>query len=332
MKKLLIIMLILIALGGSVLAAGYYWLTGIYAQQASTNPQTIVVDIPAGIGGKEIAQRLEAQAVIPHASAFRALSLLNGLGKKFQAGEYAFTKGMTPLEIMQKLARGEVVQHQITIREGLTSAEIMALVTQNPVLADSGERIAIAEGEFLPETYRFTKGTSRQQLLQRMQKAQQDLLAELWPERDTGLPLTTPQEALILASIIEKETGITSERTEVAAVYINRLKIGMPLQADPTVAYGIHGNETNPPPLTLADLKTPHPYNTYLNKGLPPTPICNAGRDAIYAALHPAESKNIYFVATGNGGHRFAKTLDQHNENVKLYRAHQRSQLSVSVP
>jgi UPF0755 protein len=284
------------------------------------------VIIEPGTGGQKIARLLETSHVAQHPDAFRMLSLLTGNASQFKAGEYQFASGMTPLQIMQKLVKGEVVQHQITFREGLTVAEVMAVLNQDLVLRDEGVITPPAEGALLPESYHFVRGTTRAELVSRMLKAQQALLNKLWPERAEGLPFTTPEEAITLASIIEKETGVADERERVAAVYVNRLKVGMPLQADPTVSYGLHGGQSNAPALTLADLKAAHPYNTYVIKGLPPGPICNPGEKSLYAALHPLATKELFFVATGTGGHYFAETLAQHNENVQRYRAWQKTQ------
>lgn len=333
MKKALAALVILIVLGAAALGGGYYWLTEIYAnrpviimpQRGTVSADPIVI-IEPGTGGQKIAQMLEGSRVIRFSKAFRALSLLTGKASRFKAGEYQFASGMTPLQVMEKLVKGDVVQHRITFREGLTVAEIMATLNQDPVLRDEGVTPPPAEGTLLPESYHFVRGTTRAELLSRMLKAQQAVLNRLWPERAEGLPFTTPQEALTLASIIEKETGVADERERVAAVYINRLKIGMPLQADPTVSYGLHGGQSNAPALTLADLKTEHSYNTYMVKGLPPGPICNPGEKSIHAALHPAQTKDLFFVATGTGGHYFAETLEQHNENVKKYRLWQKTQ------
>lgn len=326
LKKFLIAVFCFSLLVLAAIAGGYYWLTTGYAHQPSLLAENKIVVIAPGTGGKAIAETLEKEQVISHPPLFRLLSLLNGLGPRFQAGEYDFAAASTPLQVMQKLVSGEVVQHQITLPEGLTTAEIISLLSHNTILDKSTLAPSPAEGSLLPETYHFTRGTTQSDILKRMQQAQVQAIQKLWPERDAGLPYTTPQEAVIMASIIEKETGVAAERTHVAAVYINRLKIGMPLQADPTVSYALHGGQTDAPPLTLADLKQAHPYNTYMNKGLPPGPICNPGKDSLYAALHPVSVKDLYFVATGEGGHYFAETLTGHQENVKRYRAIQKQE------
>lgn len=243
--------------------------------------------------------------------------------RTLKAGEYEFAAGSSPAQIIAKIVRGEVVIHKLTIPEGWNSWQVRA-----QMLADlrlTGDLPAmIPEGSILPDTVHFTRGESRAQILTRMQKAQTELLAQLWPSRADNLPLQTPEAALILASLVEKETGQPDERALVAGVFINRLRLGMKLQSDPTVVYAIElarGGITLTQALTRADLQTDNAYNSYTREGLPPTAICNPGRKAIEAALHPATTDALYFVASGNGGHRFATTLIEHEKNVADYRA-----------
>ena len=191
--------------------------------------------------------------------------------------------------------------------------EVLTLLKEEPLLEGevSGD---IPEGSLLPQTYHFTYGDQRSTLIDRMRSGMTQTMGELWDKRKPGLPFETQQQALTLASIVEKETGIDSERPRVAAVFINRLRKGMRLQTDPTVAYGLEKTGAASHTLTLADLRTPTPYNTYLIDGLPPTPIANPGRAAIEAVLNPADTNDLYFVATGTGGHNFSATLEQHNK------------------
>jgi len=221
---------------------------------------------------------------------------------------------------MEELVAGEVVVHRLTLPEGLSSAEIVALVGAAPALA--GEIVeSVPEGSLLPETYHYVYGDDRAELIARMQTAMEAALDELWPARAEGLPFSTPEEAVVLASIVEKETGVTGERALVAGVFVNRLRIDMLLQSDPTVAYAIsRGGIVLDRPLRRFDLEVDDPYNTYRHRGLPPGPIANPGRAALEAALHPAETGAYYFVADGTGGHAFAATLDEHNVNVRRYR------------
>lgn len=325
MKKIVLFLLLLILAGLAGVGGFYYWLTHHYANSSGSLAQEQVVIIAPGTSGIQITQLLQEKGIIEGAVAFRLLSLLEGKAPRFQAGEYAFSPGITPLGVMDKLAKGEVVRYQITIPEGKTSAEIIEILSGNSVLQGTIPSLP-AEGSLLPETYDFTRGTLRSDLISRMTQAQRELLDKIWPQRDPNLPFVTPAEAITLASIVEKETGLPDERRRIAAVYINRLKIGMPLQADPTVAYGRYGGQYADKALTVEDLKTDTPYNTYIHKNLPPGPICHPGKEAIKATLHPLATKEIYFVATGDGGHRFAETLEQHTANVREYRKWQASE------
>jgi UPF0755 protein len=221
---------------------------------------------------------------------------------------------------MDVLRAGKPFTRRLTLPEGLTSAEAVVLINGAEALdGDAGE--TPVEGSLLPETYHYVRGDLRTELVRRMQRSLDETIDELWPRRAEDLPLADKREAIILASIVEKETGIPEERPRVASVFVNRLRAGMRLQSDPTVAYGISGG-SGPlgRALTRQDLQTPSPYNTYLNDGLPPGPISNPGRAAIEAVLNPADTKFLYFVASGNGGHAFAKTLEEHNRNVEQWR------------
>ena len=227
---------------------------------------------------------------------------------------------------MEILRSGETVVRRLTIPEGLTSQEIVAVVASAEGLR--GDLVATpGEGSLLPETYHYSWNDERGQLIERMAAAQQELLDELWANRDPDLPLASPEEALILASIVEKETAVDGERALVASVFFNRLKRSMRLQSDPTVVYGItQGQGPLGRALTRADLNAPSAYNTYLIDGLPPGPIANAGRAALVAVFHPASTSYLYFVADGSGGHAFAETLEEHNQNVAKWRKLQRQQ------
>ncbi len=319
MKRILAILVSIFVIVAAAAVGGYYWLTSIYANEPIQFANEKIIEIPAGASGQQIATLLESNAVIRHGKAFRLLSVLEKQNMHFQAGEYLFGSGITPFGVMEKLVKGVVIRRKITIPEGKTSAEIVALLTADERLTGEIKTLP-AEGSLLPETYDFTKGTERQEMVVRMQDAQQKVMSELWELRQLYLPFTTSQEAMTLASIIEKETGKPEERPRIAGVYVNRLRKGMLLQADPTVAYGVYGGQYADKALTLKDLKTDTPYNTYTRKGLPPTPICNVGKAAIAAALQPMVTDELYFVATGDGGHRFSKTLVNHNSAVADYR------------
>jgi UPF0755 protein len=257
--------------------------------------------------------------VLPAPWAIAVPVLFSKQYRNFKAGEYAFTASMTPEQVLSQIARGDVVVHKITIPEGFTSAQVAASLLAESLL--SGDLPpAMIEGRLFPNTYHFQRGETRAAVVARMTQAMDEALARLWPARSADLPITTQQEALTLASIVEKETSLAAERTMVAGVYINRLRKGMKLQADPTVVYGIDTKGVMDRPLTLADLNRDTPYNTYTRLGLPPSPICNPGAASIEAVLHPAVTDALYFVATGTGGHNFAATNAEHQKNVAAYR------------
>lgn len=279
------------------------------------------VMIESGTGFTGIAAQLKAEGVVEHPLLFKSMVALNGAAGQFKAGEYAFPARITPKQVMDMLVKGEVMVHSITIPEGWTVTQIVDLLSQDARL--TGDIAAnIPEGSLLPNTYHINRGDSRDSVVTRMREAMEEALAKAWAERADALPLQNPQEALILASIVEKETGVDGERAHVASVFINRLNIGMKLQSDPTTIYGIEiVSGPMERALTRKDLQKPTPYNTYTIDRLPPTPIANPGLDAIKATLNPLKTKDFYFVATGTGGHHFARTLQEHNANVAKYRA-----------
>jgi len=268
----------------------------------------------------DIAASLKENKVIRHPLVFEALMLATGQYFRVKAGEYAFPAHISEQDVAMMLATGKTVIHHFTVPEGLMTLEILDMLKKNDLL--TGEiTYDVKEGELLPETYNFSRGDKRNDLIDRMRHAMKKTLEEAWAGRADSLPLKTPQQALILASIVEKETGLVTERQRVASVYINRLNKGMLLQADPTTAYAVTGGkEKLTRPLTRDDLNLKSPYNTYQSPGLPPGPIDNPGKAAIIAALHPLLSDDLYFVATGNGGHNFARTPEEHAKNVQKYR------------
>lgn len=308
----------------AVVAGGFwFYLQQQYQAPGPLEDETIVI-VPRGAGLAEIAGDLADAGVITNAAIFRLGVRLFGDARALQAGEYAFSYGMSMKEVAEIIASGRTVVHRLTVPEGLTSVEVVALLEAAEPLA--GEITAVPpDGTLLPETYHFHRGDSREGVLERMRQSMDDALAELWPARQENLPLDSPEEALVLASIVEKETGVDSERALVAGVFVNRLRKGMPLQSDPTVVYGItEGKAPLGRALTRKDLAAPTPYNTYQIAGLPPGPIANPGRAALEAVLQPAETEYFYFVAAGDGGHAFARTLDEHNANVAKWRRHLR--------
>ena len=272
---------------------------------------------------KELAHQLETAGVIRKAWMAEIEARRAKQARALKPGEYRFDAGISLQLALSKIVRREVVAHFITIPEGLVIAEIVKLVAAAEVL--QGEPPAdLRDGDLLPETYRYEWGDTRADLIARMKQAREFALAELWTKRAADLPLKTPAEALILASIIEKETGVAIERSRVGAVFVNRLRKGMRLQSDPTTAYGI-APEGLARPLTRADLEQATPFNTYTIDALPPAPICNPGRAAMAAAMNPAATTDLYFVADGSGGHAFAETLEAHNRNVASWRRLQRA-------
>lgn len=317
MKKLFRIFLILVLLAAG--AVGY----SVYRYNTPMPyAGTATVFIPLGSGTKGTLQRLHLTGVIPAPKLILLPMLMSVDYKALKAGEYEFAVGMTPRQIIEKVISGDVIIHKVTIPEGFTSYQVRRALLEEPLLTDALPP-TILEGSVLPDTVHFQRGEARSDVLGRMQRAGSETLAELWDKRAEGLPYTTPTEALIMASIVERETGEVDERALVAGVFVNRLRKGMLLQTDPSVIYGIEVQQGGKPLerlLTTNDLKRDTPYNTYTRAGLPPTPICNPGRKAIEAALNPASTNYLYFVATGNGGHRFAETLKEHEANVVEYR------------
>ncbi|MGF1629547.1 MAG: endolytic transglycosylase MltG [Kiloniellaceae bacterium] len=324
MRRLGIIAAVVVAFVAVV--AGGLW---FYLQQQfeATGPlqQEAVVIVPRGAGLVAIADDLAAAGVISDPDIFAFGVRLFADARALKAGEYAFAPGSSMKEAAELLASGRTVVHRLTVPEGLTSVEVVALLLAAEPL--TGEIATVpADGALLPETYHFHRGDDRDAVLDRMRQSMSEALAAAWQQRAENLPLQSPEEALILASIVEKETGVDSERALVAGVFVNRLRKGMLLQSDPTVVYGITGGKAPlGRSLTRQDLADPTPYNTYQIGGLPPGPIANPGRAALEAAVNPATTEYLYFVAAGDGGHAFARTLAEHNQNVAKWRRHLRS-------
>lgn len=275
--------------------------------------------IEKGAGSRRVAEQLAEAGVISHPLLFRLAARVSGLDKDLKAGEYVFLPGISMREVLAIISRGEVHYRRLTLPEGLTTARMLELIRAEPNLA--GEiTIAAEEGELLPETYSYVKGDSRDSIVRRARLAMEKTLEEAWRQNRRKV-LKNRRQLLTLASIIEKETGVPEERADVAAVFINRLETGMKLQTDPTVIYALtEGKKDLGRPLYRKDLSVESPYNTYKYYGLPPGPICNPGREAIFAAVHPSDADYLYFVASGMGGHRFARSLKEHNRNVSLYK------------
>lgn len=266
-----------------------------------------------------VARQAADIGVVKSSLHFKAAIRLMGLEKKLYSGEYEVVPGEKLSHILARIADREVYRRRLVIPEGLSVAEIMPLLEDAYGLDPAGLRPPV-EGSLLPDTYFYERGDTAVSLLGRMKQAMSESLLAAWETRDPDLPFTSVEEALVMASIVEKETAVASERPLVAAVFINRLRRGMRLQSDPTVIYGISGGVPLDRPLSRADLRAKTPYNTYRIGGLPPTPIANPGREAIQAVMNPAAVPYLYFVADGTGGHAFASTLEEHNRNVARWR------------
>jgi len=279
-----------------------------------------VVLIPRNTGTSEIADILKREGVIDHPLLFEAYALVNRQRGQLKAGEFLFKAGASISEAIDTLVQGKAILHSITIPEGLTSEQIVARLYENEIL--SGDITETPrEGALLPDTYKFERGTTRQQIINNMQAAQRQALNQIWQRRSPDLPVKTPQEMVILASVVEKETGRADERPRVAGVFINRLMKRMKLQSDPTIVYGLVGGKgTLGRGILRSEIETATPYNTYVIEGLPPGPIANPGRAALEAVANPSRTKDLYFVADGSGGHAFAETYEQHQRNVARWR------------
>jgi UPF0755 protein len=325
-NKLIGLTLILLSFG-----SGWVWMDYQTALNApAVKAEKAYVEIDKGDSLNVIADKLAAQNTAIKPIWFKVIAFQENSAKKLRTGEYELTRGMTIRNIIDLFVQGKTRQYTITFPEGWNFKEILQEIRENPnlehtldnipveqVMSQLGAEIKIPEGQFFPDTYFFEKHMSDISLLKRAYDKMQTVLLEEWRNRTEGLPFKTSYEALILASIIEKETGTESERPLIAGVFIRRLKNGMPLQTDPTVIYGMgdryRGN------IGYEDLKNATPYNTYMVKGLPPTPIAMPGRQAIHSVLHPDNSDTLYFVARGDGTHVFSSTLKEHNQAVNLY-------------
>ena len=305
----------LVAIAGLVWIWSVYWGPGPQAGEG----ETTTVILRSGAGVSEIGETLHEAGVIRSPDMFRAAASLSGADRRLRAGEYEIESRLSLAGVIDKLVSGEVVRHFVTLPEGRSSTQAWDILNAEDVL--TGEIPIPPEGSLLPETYEVTRGETRAEVVRRMQQAHDELLAELWAGRAANLPIETPEEAVILASIVEKETGLAEERPQVAAVFINRLRQGMRLESDPTIVYGVNGGRPLGRGIRRSELQRQTPYNTYLIDGLPPTPIANPGREALAAVLSPPETEYLFFVADGTGGHAFARTFDEHLRNVARWRA-----------
>ena len=306
------------------LAIAAYAAVNYKYERAQQGPaEQVAFTVPRGAGLSSIAQRLEKEEFIESASLFKIVTKFRGNEANFKAGEFYLSKDMSMSAVYDGLANGKAVLYPFTAAEGLTSAMITRSLDGVSSLEDDNPD-APAEGTLLPETYLLPRGMTQSQLLQKMAQAQKQLLDDAWEKRDMSIPVKTKEEAIILASVVEKETGIGMERGMVAGVFTNRLRKGMKLQSDPTIIYGITQGEPLGRRIRRSEIDRKTDWNTYQIPALPKTPICNPGTDAILAVLNPHETDALFFVADGTGGHAFAKTLKEHERNVSKWRKIQR--------
>ncbi len=310
----------------AALVAVYVGKRAFEAPGPSTKTSAFLVKPNTGMA--DIADQLERRGLISDARVFQVAVKAYGNDSSLKAGEYEIAPAASMHDIMDILTGGKSILYSLTVPEGLTVAQAWQRVAENEALSGDMPAAMPPEGSLAADTQRFQRGTPRQQVIDRMLADQKRLVENVWQGRAEGLPLASIDEFVTLASIVEKETGRDDERTLVASVFINRLNKGMRLQSDPTIIYGLFGGKGKPSdrPILQSDIDTPTPYNTYLIDGLPPTPIANPGRAALEAVANPSETNDLYFVADGTGGHVFAATLEEHNENVARYRAFQKKE------
>lgn len=303
------------------LVLGVLWGVACYVVNRSlplTNSE--ILELPQGSGTRALASYLDETGLFEYPLLVRLTVRYYGVGGKLKAGEYELKPGMSLKDLLDLLVSGKVILHRIHLPEGQTTAQLLEIIEKEPLLTGDVPS-DVPEGSLMPETYTFHKGEKRSSLVRNAQDAMQKALEQTWKNRTDALPFQNPQELLILASIIEKETGRSDERAKVSSVFINRLNRGMLLQTDPTVIYALtQGTANLDRLLTYQDLQVDNPYNTYKYAGLPPTPICNPSLASLEAAAHPENTPYLYFVANGKGGHNFSVTLEEHHRNVKKWR------------
>lgn len=312
----------------AICAGGYAW----YAKRSFENPGPNMADttfvVRPNSGVNAIAQSLEEKGLITNARFFRYGVAASGNDKALKVGEYAVPAHASMRDIMDAIVSGKSIMYSLTIPEGLTVDQAFQRIAASEDLSGDMPASMPEEGALAADTQRFTRGTPRTTIIDKMVADQKALVESIWATRKEGLPVKDINEFVTLASIVEKETGVASERPQVAAVFVNRLNKGMRLQSDPTILYGLFGGKGRPAdrPIYKSDIEKPTPYNTYTIDGLPPGPIANPGRASLEAVAHPAETNDLYFVADGTGGHVFAESLDEHNKNVAKWREYRRTQ------
>lgn len=331
---ILALFLALIVMGGLAGVGGYLFAQWEFkkAGPVTADAQPRVVMIDPGSSVQTIANKLVAAGAIGDDLPFRLAVRLEKASNKLRAGEYAVASGASVNDIIALLKSGKSILHPVTIPEGLTTGMILRKLQAETILTGDLPQVEPAEGVLLPDTYMVQRGETREAVIQRMITAQNEVMQSLWANRQPGLPIDTPQEALILASVVEKETGIAEERPKVAAVFVNRLKRGIRLESDPTIIYGLTKGEPLGRGLRKSELARENKWNTYQIDGLPPTPICNPGREALAAVLNPPPSEDLFFVADGSGGHVFAPTYAEHLRNVANWRKVEAAAATETAP
>lgn len=319
MKRLFVLLLVLGAIGAGL----FGWVQFTWTQAGSSASETVIL-IPPRTRAHDVGVMLQEKGAVPHWLLFEFGLRSRKLADKIKAGEYALPPHASMASIAGILVEGKSIQHRLTVAEGLTSDMIWKLVQSDKVLVGDAGPVP-PEGALLPETYLFTRGQTRAGLLNQMRQAQEKFLAARWAARAPDLPVKTMHEAVTLASIVEKETALPEERPHIASVFVNRLRIGMRLQTDPTIIYGITKGYPLGRGIRQSEIEAATPYNTYVITGLPPTPIANPGKDSLAAVLNPMDSKDLYFVANGRGGHVFSASMDAHARNVAALRNMERA-------
>ncbi len=306
---------LVVAVGGGIFAARMQF------DRASGLDQARPFTVPAGAGLGAIGDELQKEGLISNKWLFVAGVWMNRQQSALKAGEYLVPARASMHDIMDAMVSGRGILYAVTIPEGLTSQQIVERLRSEDILQGDVATVP-EEGTLLPETYKFTRGDTRDSVLARMQRERERVLEDIWAHRAPDLPIKTPEELVILASIVEKETALSDERSRIAAVFINRLRLNMRLQSDPTVIYGLFGGKGKPPgfKLSRADLESQNAYNTYVTNGLPKGPIANPGRASLDAVANPSRTRDLFFVADGTGGHAFAETYDEHLKNVAKWR------------
>jgi len=338
MRKLISLLLVLVLLVAGAAALTYRWAANIYTS-AGPLDEVVRVEVAPGASVRGVIRQLSNQGVVADPRAVALYLRAHNVRPNIKAGTYEFPARASPARIITMLEQGAVVLEQLTVVEGSTFADLRRALERHPavtktlkgkpdaqVMAIIGHANELPEGRFFPDTYRFAARTTDADILKLAYESMARVLAQAWEQRREGLPISTPYEALTLASIVEKETGLASERPRIAGVFTTRLRTGMRLQSDPTVIYGIGAKYDGD--IRTRDLSTDTPYNTYTRAGLPPTPIALPGRESVMAVVRPHETGDIFFVATGDGtgAHHFSKTLEEHNQAVRKFLARLRQQ------